>query len=305
MGRANPALNPRFLRERLAEHLRQERERARLSQSEAADGVAWSVSKLQRIETGVVGISATDTRALLQLYGTSEAETVDRLARLAGEARRRDRFTPFRKFMSSEYQALLSYEQSASEVFVVNAFLLPGLLQTPEYARALLSVKHTGDKLDALVEARTVRQRILDEPDGPRFVFVVDEGALHRHVGGSGVLHAQLTHLRRMMERPNLDLHIIPFTAAAHLGLWELYVIMTIPASTLTGEPDRTIVYREAGETEFLAHNDKTRVDEYRESFDKVLAESLDRTKTCDVLDRLIHELAGAEAASSPPPPTR
>lgn len=296
MGHVNPALNPRFLRERLAEYLRHEREEAKLSQGEAADGVAWSVSKLQRIETGIVGISVTDTRALLQLYGTSDPEIVARLTRLAKEARRRDRFTPYRKFFTAEYQTLLSYEQSASEVLLVNAFLLPGLLQTPDYARALLSVKHTGDKLEGLVKARQVRQEILDQSEGPRFVFVVDEVALRRHIGGSQVLLDQLVHLRQIAERPNLDLRIIPFTAKAHLGLWELYVIMTIPASSLTGEPDQTIIYRESGDAEVLVHNDETRIKEYRKSFDDVLAESLDQARTCDLLDRLIHELKGSEA---------
>lgn len=301
MDHANPALNPRFLRERLAEHLRQERERAELSQSEAADGVAWSVSKVQRIETGVVGISATDTRALLQLYGTSDPETVDRLTRLAQKARRRDRFTPYRKFLSPEYQTLLSHEQSASEVHVVNAFLLPGLLQTPDYARALLSVKHSGDKLEGLVKARVVRQEILDRHDRPRFVFVVDEGALHRHIGDTRLLLEQLVHLRRMVERPNLALHIIPFTAKAHLGLWEVYVIITIPASSLTGEPAQTIVYREAGDAEFLVHNDELRIEKYRKNFDDILAAAHNQAETCDLLDHLIHKLTGAEAVSSPP----
>lgn len=302
MDHADPVLNPRFLRERLAEYLRQERERAGLNQNKAAVSLGWSESKLQRIETGIVGISATDTKALLQLYGTPDQETVDRLALLAQEARRRDRFTSYRKFLSAEYQTLLSYEQSATEVFVVNAFLLPGLLQTPEYARALLSVKHAGDKLEGLVNARAVRQEILDRSDSPRFVFVVDEGALHRHVGGSQVLFKQLVHLRRMAERPNLHLHIIPFTARAHLGLWELYVIMTIPASTLTGEPDQTIIYREAGDAEFLVNNDESRIKEYRTSFDTVLDESLNQAETFGLLDQLIQKLKSSEDPFSPSP---
>jgi transcriptional regulator with XRE-family HTH domain len=302
MDHADPVFNPRFLRERLAEHLRQERERARLRQDQAAISLGWSESKLQRIETGMVGISATDTRALLQLYGTQDQETIDRLALLAQKARRRDRFTPYRKFLSGEYQALLSHEQSAAEVLVVNAFAMPGLLQIPEYARALLSVKHVGDKLEGLVEARAVRQEILDRSDGPRFVFVVDECALHRHVGGSQVLFKQLVHLRRIAERANVHLHVIPFTARAHLGLWEIYVIMKIPASALTGEPDQTIVYREAGDAEFLVHDDESRITEYRKSFDEVLSQSLNQAETYDLLDQLIDGLKSSVTTVSPSP---
>jgi hypothetical protein len=302
MDHEDPVLNPRFLRERLAEHLRQGRERAGLHQGAAAAELRWSESKLQRIETGVVGITSTDTKALLELYGIDDQETVDRLMTLAQEARRRDRFTPFRKFLSPEYQTLLSYEQSAAEVIVVNAFLLPGLLQIPEYARALLSVKHSGDKLEGLVKARAARQQILDQPDGPHFVFVVEEGALRRHVGGGQVLFKQLVHLRRMADRPNLRLHIIPFTARAHLGLWELYVIMTIPASTLTGESEQTIIYREAGNSEFLVRNDEARVKEYKASFDVLLDESLDEAETRDLLDELVDEMASSAAMSTAQP---
>lgn len=302
MDHEDPVLNPRFLRERLAEHLRQGREHAGFHQGAAATKLRWSESKLQRIETGIVGISPTDTKALLELYGIRDQETVSRLMTLAQEARRRDRFTPFRKFLSPEYQTLLSYEQSAADVVVVNAFLIPGLLQTPEYARALLSVKHSGDKLEGLVKARAARQQILDQPDGPRFVFVVEEGALRRHVGGSQVMFKQLVHLRRMADRSNLRLHITPFTARAHLGLWELYVIMTIPASTLTGEAEQTIIYREAGNSEFLVRDDQVRIKEYKASFDALLDESLGQSKTRDLLDDLIDEMARSAATSTPLP---
>jgi transcriptional regulator with XRE-family HTH domain len=300
MGAADPAFNPRFLRERLAEYLRQEREQAGLSQGQAAQGVAWSVSKLQRIETGVVGISATDTSALLGLYGISDAETVDRLVRLAREARRRDRFTPYRKYLSSEYQTLLSYEESASEVRLVNTILMPGLLQIPEYARALLSVKHEGEKLEGLIKARVVRQEILDRTGGPRFIFVIDEAVLHRHVGGREVLLAQLVHLGRMAHRSNLELRVIPFAAREHLGLWEVYVIMTIPASTLTGESAKTIVYREAGDAEYLVHDDEFRIEQYAKSFGRILTQALTPAQTRDLIVQRIGQVEESEASLQP-----
>lgn len=302
MGHVDPVLNPRFLRERLAEHLRQERERAKLKQDEAATSMRWSESKLQRIESCQVGISATDTRALLHLYGTQDQETVDRLMHLAQEARRRDRFTPYRKFFSTEYQTLLSHEQSATEVFMVNAFVLPGLLQIREYARALLSVKHAGDKLEGLVEAREIRKEIFERQDRPQFVFVVDESVLHRHVDGSRVLYKQLVYLRTIAKRPNVHLHVIPYTARAHLGLWEVYVIMTIPASTLTGEPDKTMVYRESGDTEFLVH-DESRIAAYRKSFRSVLDQSLSRTETLELLDQLVDRLETSLTSPTSSPP--
>lgn len=298
MGRAAPDPHPWFLRERLAECLRQYREEKGHSQGQAAGHIAWSVSKLQRIETGVVGISVTDTRALVDLYEIRDQDTVNRLLAMAREARRRDRFTPFRKFFTPEYQALLSYEGSAAVILTVNAFLIPGLLQTPRYARALLSAKHEGDKLDALVKARILRQEILGGL-GTRFVFVIDEGALHRHVGGSEVLVEQLIHIREMTERPNIELHIIPFEAGAHLGLWELYTIMTIPGSSLTGWKAETIVYREAGNDEHLVRDDVVRIGHYETSFDHVMKLALDQEKTRGLIDRLKLQVEGTQTASS------
>lgn len=298
MAHVSPEPHPRFLRERLAERLRQHREHTGMSQGEAAGLVAWSVSKLQRIETGVVGISVTDTKALIELYGPVDDGIADRLLAMAREARRRDQYTTYRKFFTPEYQALLSYEESAADIRTVNAFLIPGLLQTPEYARALLSAKHSGEKLEGLVSARVLRQKIID--GDARFVFVIDEGALYRHIGGSDVLVEQLAHLRMMAERPNIELHIIPFRAGAHLGLWELYTIMTIPGSSLTGGDAETVVYREAGDDEHLVRDDEVRIGQYEASFRDVLAQSLDRKETRVLIDRLKLEVKGSEATSAP-----
>jgi predicted XRE-type DNA-binding protein len=214
MSEANQAPSPLILRARLAEQLRQHRDQAGLSQSAAAGGVSWSVSKLQRIETAVVGISVTDTKALIDLYRVADQRTADQMLTMAKQARRRDRFTPYKKYFSAEYQALLSYEESAFEIRSVNSFVMPGLLQTPDYARALLSVKHSGEKLEALVEARKLRQEILDRETVRRHVFVFDEAMLRRQVGGRDVLLEQVIHLGRLSELANLELRIIPLRLA-------------------------------------------------------------------------------------------
>jgi hypothetical protein len=112
-------------------------------------------------------------------------------------------------------------------------------------------------------------------------------------VGGRDVLLEQLAHLRLTAERPNVELHIIPFTAGAHLGLWELYTIMTIPGSALTEETE-TVVYREAGDSEHLVRDDKARIDQYEDGFRKVMAQTLDREKTRHHIDLIRDQVEGS-----------
>jgi transcriptional regulator with XRE-family HTH domain len=298
MSQDPPSLNPLVLRERLAEYLRHAREQLEWSQGYTADQVGWSVSKLQRIETAVVSVSMTDTKALVDLYGLADDETTRRLLTMARQSRRRDQFTQYKKFLTAEYQALLSYERSASEVRSANSFVLPGLLQTPDYARALLSVKHTGAKLQGLVEARELRQQILIPDNGPFFVFLIDEAMLYRQVGGRDVLLAQLDRLRGLSKQENLEIRIIPFDAGAHLGLWEPFMLMTIPGFLAT-EGGETIVYRETGDTEYLIRGDDERIGNYEKSFTQISAQALSRSRTRDVIDRAKHRLDTPEAAPS------
>jgi transcriptional regulator with XRE-family HTH domain len=281
------APSPLLVRVRLAEELRALRERAGLTQFEVVGRVGWSLSKFQRIETSVNGISVTDTMALLGLYGIHDSGVAERLLAMASHARSRDRYTPYRKYFTPEYEALLACEASASVVRSVNAFVLPAILQTPRYATALLSVKHSGEQLAALIETHALRQEILGDEEGPSFVFVLDETTLHRHVGGRDVLLEQLRRLQEMADRSNIVIRIVPFSARVHLGLWEMYTIMTMPGSPLTSDQDETIVYR-VGDSERLVRNDARRILRYKRGFDDALSMALDEDASRQVVDRVV-----------------
>jgi hypothetical protein len=295
------SLSPRIQRERLAEYLRQAREDMGWSQGVAAEQMEWSLSKLQRIETAVNSVSWTDTKALVECYGLADNAAAQQLLAMARQARKRDTFTPFKKYLTPEYQALLSYEESASDIHSVNSFVMPGLLQTPGHARALLSVKHTGDKLEALIKARGIRQRILDEDHGPHFEFVIDEAMLYRQIGGRDVHIEQLARLRELSSQPKLELRIIPFSADAHLGLWEPFMIMTIPGAPITNTRCETIVYRETGDTEYLIKTDDDRINDYRQSYAAIADQTMSQSQTRDLIDRVKHQLEAPEGASPNP----
>lgn len=294
MGEDDRALSAYVLRMWLAEHLRSYRDATGLSQKDAADLLSWSVSKLQRVEAAAVGVSVTDAKALLQIYGVTDSAVVARFVEVAKVARKRDRFSHHRKHFTPEYNVLLAFEESATAIRSVSTFVLPGLLQIPDYARALLRIRHSGDKLDGLIAARALRQKILTREHAPDFTFLVDEALLRRRIGGPTVLLAQLGHLRQMSELDNVELRIIPFDADAHLGLWEEFVIMTIPASRVTGEAQETIVYREAGDSEHLVRDDGEpgrRTAQHQQAFDEVSRQALDVEESRALMDRLRVEL--------------
>ncbi|MFC4858670.1 helix-turn-helix domain-containing protein [Actinophytocola glycyrrhizae] len=291
------------LRAWLAKRLVDYRKNAELSQAEVSEAIDWSVSKIQRIEAEIVSVSATDVKALLDVYGVASPDVVTRLVEVAKVARKRDRFSAYRKYFSHEYNVLLSYEEAASVIRSVNSFALPGLLQTSSYAKSLLAVRHSGEKFDKLAAARTLRQEILVAPDAPEFVFLIDEAMLRRQVGGRGVLMEQLAHLSRMSVRENVELRVIPFAADVHLGLWEQFVIMTIPASDLTGESSEMIVYREAGDSEHLIRHDEDRVASYEKAFAEVYRQTLNPADSRSLIDELVRELSASlsEAADTAP----
>jgi transcriptional regulator with XRE-family HTH domain len=275
--------SPLLVRERLADWLRQARLDAGLSQADAAVKVEWSLSKLTRIENGVVRISVTDARGLGQAYGVAE-HVLERWTAMARVARQSDQYRSFNKYFSSEYRTLLAYEASSDGVREVNTFVLPGMLQTEAHARALLSVRHSGESLESLVKARMIRKEGLYD-EARTFELVIDEAALHRRIGGLDVHVEQLAHLLKVSYLPHVRLRVIPFEASAHLGLWESYMILTIPASELMGSPAETVVYRELGESEYLIRQDLERLAPFEEGFEAILAQSLDADASRELIE--------------------
>ncbi|MGW5055598.1 helix-turn-helix domain-containing protein [Actinokineospora sp. NPDC004072] len=277
--------DPKVQRRRLGDTLRVERERVGLTQAEAARAVDWSLSKLLRIENAAVGISTSDTRALLAVYGTAD-DVSEQLLVMARESRRPSWYAKYRKVLSPEYQTLLSYEDSATAIRHVHPYLVPGLLQTPGYARALLGAAHEGEKLDALIAARIDRQAILHEDPGPELSFLIDEGALHRMVGGPQVMREQLRHLRHLADKRNIDIRVIPYDAGVHLGLWGPFVVMLLDGGSV-------IVYVENAGADYIVRDGSPRIDEFSARLTATAEVALSASQTKDFLeDRIAHLVA-------------
>ena len=240
---------PTIHRRRLRSDLRKAREAARKTQRDVAAAMDWSLSKLIRIETGQVGITTNDLKALLQHYGITDPAQVTRYVELAKRARERSWWSAYKDVASAQLLAFLSYEASASVVRSFQPQLVPGLLQTSEYAENVVSVTTAPDarRVDDLVELRKRRQEIL-EGDGelPRFHFIIDEAVIHRVVGGPAVMRRQLNHLLYAAELDKVTLRIVPFEVGMYPASGVAYTLFEF--SEPENDPDMLYIEDPLGE---------------------------------------------------------
>ncbi|MDR6974189.1 transcriptional regulator with XRE-family HTH domain [Streptomyces sp. 3330] len=198
--------------------LREYRTAARMTQRQVAERMEWSPSKLLRIEAGEVGISVNDLRSLLGLYETVDPATVEVLLNLARGSRKMP-FTEYRDIYDKDFLSFLAMESSA---FVTRGFqplVMPGLLQTEEYAMAIIRAYTPTDfseqQHQRMLEARMLRQEAL-ERDHAESYFILDESVIRRQVGGPGVMRGQLRRLAELAAHPRRSIMIFPFSRGAH-----------------------------------------------------------------------------------------
>lgn len=223
--------DPTVQRRRLRSELRKAREAAGFAQRDVARAMDWSLSKLLRIETGSVSITTNDLRALLNHYGIVEGDRVEALIEIARAARERSPWNVYKDVTSPEYVSFLAYESAASVIRNFEPLLVPGLLQTEEYAREVLAELEGPDKrrVDKLVDLRMERQEVLNRPEPPSLHFVLDEAVIHRVVGGSDVMRRQLRHIKEFSLRPNVTVRVAPFAYGIYAGLRVAYVLFEFP----------------------------------------------------------------------------
>jgi len=205
--------DPAIPRRKLRSELRSVREAAGMTQRDVAKTMEWSQSKLIRIESGAVNISTNDLRALLNHYNVDPAR-IETLVDLARAARETTRWSTYKDVATPEFLAFLGYESSASIIRNSEPFFVPGLLQTEEYARTVLSHIEARNpiRIDPLVDLRMERQELLVRQPPVDLHFIMDEAVIRRVTGGPDVMRPQLRHLRKLIEEaPNITARIVPF----------------------------------------------------------------------------------------------
>ncbi|NGO47995.1 helix-turn-helix domain-containing protein [Streptomyces ureilyticus] len=228
---------PAVRRRKLGAELRALRTRAGLTSGEAARRVGWHQSKVSRIETGHSGVKAADLRRLLEAYDVRDPELLELLVVLAGsEGDGRHRWwNAYRGLLPPTYRDFISLESQASAMRTLENSVVPGLLQTPEYAREVTRAAVDGlpdGKVDALVEVRLARQEVLRSDTPLRLSAVLDEGVLRRSVGGPGVMARQLRRLRDAARLPHVRIQVLPFGVGAHVGVTGPFVIFSFSTTS-------------------------------------------------------------------------
>jgi transcriptional regulator with XRE-family HTH domain len=215
-------------RRRLASELRRLRETAQLTCDEVAAGLDCSASKISRIETGRVLVSPRDVRDLLSIYGVPEDQR-DVLVQLARESRQKGWWQTWGD-VQPHLATYLGMESEASEIRQYAVARIPILLQTKDYARAIVTGGRTGmgnypDPADRVVEMLMERHR-LAKVSPPSVHVVLDEAALRRQVGGREVMREQVEHLVELSSMKTMVLQFIPFASGAHVALDLPFVIL-------------------------------------------------------------------------------
>ncbi|GAA3730200.1 helix-turn-helix transcriptional regulator [Plantactinospora mayteni] len=283
-----PGDGPMAVRILVGAQLRRLREERGLTRAEAGDPIRASESKISRMELGRVGFKERDVLDLLSLYGVhDEQERATLLARVR-EANTSSWWHPYADVTPNWFQRYLGLEATATLIRTYEVQFVPGLLQTEDYARAVVRLGH-GSAREAevarRVRLRMERQQLLSRPDPPMLWAVVDEAALRRPVGGPQVMRDQIEALIGIITKmPNVKLQVIPLAAGGHAAAGGAFTILRFPQQELAD-----LVYIEQL-TSALYLDKREDVDCYFEAVNRLFVEAAPLRDTFQILDQVIRD---------------
>lgn len=279
--------SPLMLRRRLRTELRAARLNRDLTQDQVARAMDWSLSKMNRIEKAKTGISTNDLKALLPFYGITDKSQTEELLDLARAARQPGWWRHYSDVAPPALLELIDYESAASGVRQFETTFVPGILQTEEYASAVLQVfygeESVSEKVASLVDLRTRRRDLLTSLNAPSFIFVLDESVIVRLVGSQSATRQQLEHLVNMAKLPNVTIRIVPFRAGLHPGMKGPFEVVEFDDT-----PDENIVFVEEQNGIFISDEPKE-TGIYIEAFRRIREKSLSPS---DSVSRLLETAA-------------
>jgi transcriptional regulator with XRE-family HTH domain len=221
--------SPTLRRRELGALLRTLRTEQGLTVEQVAEHLLCSPSKVSRMETGHRTATPRDVRDLCGLYGVGDPVERDRMMQLARESRLQGWWQSY----DLQYSTYVGLEADAISIHCFQSAVIPGLLQTPDYARAGhdVAIPRLPDaQIDHAIEAKLTRQRILTKENPPDFAAVIDESALRRVTGSSLIMAEQLDKLLQSTELPNVTIQVLPFDAGTHPALESNFNILELPA---------------------------------------------------------------------------
>jgi uncharacterized protein DUF5753/helix-turn-helix protein len=291
MTASNHNTGPTALRILLGAHLRRMREASGISREDAGWEIRSSESKISRMELGRVGFKERDVSDLLDLYGLDDREERERLLALAKDANNPGWWHRYGDVLPSWFQSYLGLEAAAERIRCYETQFVPGLLQTVEYARAVVTIGQNTlkqEEIDRRVELRMDRQRILTRIRPVRLWAVLDEAVLRRPVGGPDVMRDQLETLIEFSERNNVTLQIIPFKTGGHAATGGAFSLLRFPEQDMAD-----VVYIEHM-TSALYLDKRDDLDSYTTAMDSLCVEAEPPNRTADILATALTDIRRA-----------
>ncbi len=288
MTTGEPHRGPTVRRIVLGSQLRRLREGKDISREAAGYSIRASESKISRLELGRVSFKERDVADLLTLYGVTDDAEREPLLSLARDANQPSWWQNYSDVLPSWFQPYIGLEESATLIRAYEVQFIPGLLQTEDYARAVIVQGSRGssrEDVERRVNVRMQRQKILTRPDPPHLWTVVDEAALRRSIGGPKVMRAQLEHLIALTEQPNVTLQVMPFAFGGHIAEGGAFSILQFPEADLP-----YVVYLEqlAG----AAYLDKLEdVDRYLAAMNRLCVDSVPPEHAAELLGKIVGEI--------------
>ncbi|MGF1431855.1 helix-turn-helix domain-containing protein [Kitasatospora sp. LaBMicrA B282] len=280
-------VRPTVRRRRLAALLAGFREEAGCSLDEAAERIGCHRTKINRIENARLGISLGELRDLLTFYDVEDPAQVEEMVSLARRGREPG-WVRRASIARPSFSDFIGYEETAHYIRSYETLLVAGLLQTPDYARAVIQAAPSTlgpEAAEALVAARIERQEVLKRTDPPRLCVIEGEAALRLQVGGAAVMRRQLDHLAEMADHPSVNIQIVPDRAGAHAGLFGAFVLFAFPNPAFS---DVVCVEHRTG-TLFMETPEEAA--EYTLIFDSLRTAALSPGDSLDLLARIRHEM--------------
>jgi len=271
----------------LGERLRRLREAQYISRREAGESIRVPEAQVDRMERGHTGFHERDVTDLLSIYGVTDPAERDTMLALAAQANVPAWWHAYGDVVPDWLHTYLGLEQAASVIRGYEVQFVPGLLQTREYARAVVALGHpdaTEAQLQRRVELRMHRQRVLYGPRPPHLWAVIDEAALRRPVGGAETMRGQLRHLIAACEMPHVTVHVMPFAAGGHAAAGGPVTLVRLPEREL---PDVIYLEQLIGAS-YPAERDD--VEHYRHVIDRLVTDAAPSSSTRAILLGLLED---------------
>ena len=283
---SGPPGGPTVRRMLIGAQFRRLRVQSGISREEAGERIEASEWKIYRLESGHVGFKERDVVDLLTLYGVTDPGAIAAILGLAREANDTGWWHHYGAVLPQWFRAYVDLEQAATLIRAYEGQLVPGLLQTDDYMRAVIgALDEVPEEIEQRVELRLGRQALLTRPGAPRLWAVIDESVLRRPVGGPRVMRSQLERLIEATKLPNVTLQILPFGAGAHSSMVGAFSIMRFAED---GLPD--VVYLEHL-TGAIYLDSRDHVDPYVQAMEGICVRSESPDRTADILGRIVNEI--------------